>query len=52
MWGQKQIANFLTAANPGLGTVYITVFATGLTLLVLVHLLLGRRAHVSAQPVS
>ncbi|MBW2191203.1 MAG: hypothetical protein JRG93_16765 [Deltaproteobacteria bacterium] len=49
MWGQKQIANFLTAANPGLGTVYVAIFATGLTLLLLAHLFIGRREHVAAQ---
>jgi hypothetical protein len=49
MWGQKQIANFLTAANPGLGTVYVAIFATGLTLLVLAHLFIGRQEHVAGQ---
>jgi hypothetical protein len=48
MWGKKQIANFLTEAGPGLGTWYVAVFATGLTLLLLVHLARGRRAHVRA----
>jgi hypothetical protein len=49
MWGQKQIANFLTEANPGLGTVYVAIFATGLTLLVLAHLFIGRQEHVAGQ---
>jgi hypothetical protein len=48
MWGQKQIANFLTDAGPGLGTVYVTIFATGLTLILLAHLFIGRRNHVKA----
>jgi len=48
MWGQKQIANFLTDAGPGLGTVYVAIFATGLTLLLLAHLVIGRRNHVKA----
>jgi hypothetical protein len=46
------IANFLTEANPGLGTVYVAIFATGLTLVVLAHLLIGRREHVAAQSVT
>lgn len=46
MWGQKQIANFLTEAGPGLGTLYVAIFATGLTLLLLAHLAIGRRNHV------
>jgi hypothetical protein len=46
MWGKKQIANFLTDAGPSLGTVYVAIFATGLTLLLLAHLVIGRRNHV------
>ena len=46
MWGKKQIANFLTDAGPGLGTWYVAIFATGLTLLLLAHLVMGRRAYV------
>ena len=46
MWGKKQIANFLTEANPGIGTWYVAIFATGLTLLLLAHLVIGRRQHV------
>jgi hypothetical protein len=49
MWGKKQIANFLTEANPGLGTWCVAVFATGLTVLVLAHLFIGRREHVAMQ---
>ena len=48
IWGKKQIANFLTEAGPGLGTVYVAIFATGLTLLLLAHLVIGRRRHVRA----
>lgn len=48
MWGQKQIANFLTEAGPGLGTWYVAIFATGLTALLLFHLYRGRRVHVEA----
>ena len=52
MWGKKQIANFLTEANPGLGTWYVAIFATGLTFLVLAHLFIGRQEHVAAQSAS
>ena len=48
LWGQKQIANFLTEAGPGLGTWYVAIFATGLTVLLLLHLWSGRREHVGA----
>jgi hypothetical protein len=48
MLGHKQIANFLTEAGPGLGTLYVTIFATGLTLLVAAHLFIGRREHVKS----
>jgi copper chaperone NosL len=48
IWGKKQIANFLTEAGPGLGTLYVAIFATGLTLLLLAHLVIGRRRHVRA----
>jgi hypothetical protein len=44
--GQKQVANFLTAAGPSLGTWYVAIFATGLTILVLAHLVIGRQRHV------
>ena len=46
MWGKKQIANFLTEAGPGLGTWYVAIFATGLTVLLVAHLAIGRREHV------
>jgi len=49
LWGHKQIANFMTAAGPSLGTWYVATFATGLTLLVVAHLVIGRRRHVSSQ---
>jgi succinate dehydrogenase/fumarate reductase cytochrome b subunit len=48
MWGKKQIANFLTEADPGLGTWYVAIFATGLTLLLLIHLVAGRREHLAS----
>ncbi|MGB5266317.1 MAG: hypothetical protein WBN30_07000 [Polyangiales bacterium] len=48
MLGKKQIANFLTEAGPGLGTWYVTIFATGLTLLLLIHLVVGRKRHVAS----
>ncbi len=48
MLGKKQIANFLTEAGPGLGTWYVAIFATGLTLLLLIHLIVGRKRHVAS----
>ncbi len=48
MLGKKQIANFLTEAGPGLGTWYVAIFATGLTLLLLIHLVVGRKRHVAS----
>ena len=48
MVGKKQIANFLTEAGPGLGTWYVAIFATGLTLLLLIHLIVGRKRHVAS----
>ena len=48
MIGQKQIANFLTEAGPGLGTWYIAIFATGLTLLLAAHLVIGRKQHLAS----
>jgi hypothetical protein len=48
MLGKKQIANFLTEAGPGLGTLYVSVFATGLTILLLAHLFIGRKRHLAS----
>ena len=48
MLGKKQIANFLTEAGPGLGTWYVAIFATGLTLLLVIHLIVGRKRHVAS----
>ncbi|MGB5373803.1 MAG: hypothetical protein WBN15_08455 [Polyangiales bacterium] len=48
MVGKKQIANFLTEAGPGLGTWYVAIFATGLTLLLVIHLIVGRKRHVAS----
>ena len=49
MWGKKQIANFMTEAGPSLGTWYVAIFATGLTILLLAHLIIGRREHLRAE---
>ncbi|MFW2388307.1 MAG: hypothetical protein ACN4G0_08220 [Polyangiales bacterium] len=46
--GSKQIANFTTHAYLGAGTWYIAVFATGLTVLLLLHLFIGRKRHVAS----
>ncbi len=48
MLGKKQIANFLTEAGPGLGTWYVAIFATGLTVLLVIHLIVGRKRHVAS----
>lgn len=48
MWGHKQIANFFTEANPSAGTYYVVAFATGLVVLVVLHLAIGRRLHKEA----
>ncbi|TFH30790.1 MAG: hypothetical protein E4H00_04540 [Myxococcales bacterium] len=48
MIGKKQIANFLTEAGPGLGTIYVSIFATGLTALLLAHLIIGRKRHLAS----
>jgi hypothetical protein len=48
MIGKKQIANFLTEAGPGLGTIYVAIFATGLTALLLAHLIIGRKRHLAS----
>jgi hypothetical protein len=45
MWGKKQIANFLTEANPSAGTYYVALFALGLAVLVVLHLAIGRQRH-------
>jgi hypothetical protein len=51
MLGSKQIANFTTHAYLGPGTWYVAIFATGLTLILLAHLVIGRKRHVaSASP--
>jgi hypothetical protein len=46
--GSKQIANFTTHAHLGAGTWYVAVFATGLTVLLLLHLYIGRKQHVAS----
>jgi len=46
--GEKQIANFFTEANPSAGTYYVAAFALGLSVLVVLHLAIGRRRHRDA----
>ena len=48
MWGEKQIANFFTEANPSAGAYYVAAFALGLAVLVVLHLAIGRRRHYEA----
>ena len=43
LWGKKQIANFFTEAYPREGTYYVAAFATILIILLLIHLVVGRR---------
>ncbi|MCY1016526.1 hypothetical protein [Pyxidicoccus sp. MSG2] len=40
--GTKQIANFTTASYPGLGSLYLGLFATGVVALTVWHLFVGR----------
>lgn len=51
MLGRKTIANFETEAGPMPGTFLVTAFATGIALLLLVHLVVGRRQAVRARRV-
>jgi len=48
LWGGKQVANFFTEANPSAGTYYVAAFALGLSVLVVLHLAIGRRRHRDA----
>ena len=48
LWGEKQNANFFTEANPSAGTYYVAAFALGLSVLVVLHLAVGRRRHHDA----
>src|SRR5262249_21210409 len=41
--GTKQIANFTTSSYPGLGTALVGVFATGIAVVLVYHLVAGRR---------
>ncbi len=41
--GRKQIANFFTEAWPGGGTYLVAIFATGVTIVLLIHLVVGRK---------
>lgn len=44
LFGSKQIANFTSTSLPQLGTFYVGVFATGALILLVWHLVAGRRA--------
>jgi hypothetical protein len=52
VFGSKQIANFTTLSYPRMGTVYLAIYATGLVVLVLWHLISGRRQAVRAEGVA
>ncbi len=43
IFGTKQIANFTTHSLPQLGTLFVGTFATGVLVLTLYHLVVGRR---------
>lgn len=43
IWGEKQVGNFTTRAEPGVGSYLIAAFAVGVILLMLFHLIEGRR---------
>jgi len=42
LWGHKQVGNFSTHAYPGTGTYLLTLFAVGVMLVTLYHLVVGR----------
>ncbi|MCC6668756.1 MAG: hypothetical protein IT375_33730 [Polyangiaceae bacterium] len=42
LWGHKQIGNFSTHAYPGTGTFLVGAFTTGILLVALYHLVMGR----------
>lgn len=48
LWGDKQVGNFMTHAHPGTGSYLVAVFATGVLLITLYHLIQGRRRAVRA----
>jgi copper chaperone NosL len=43
LWGTKQVGNFTTHAHPGSGSYLISVFAIGILVVTLLHLVEGRR---------
>ena len=47
--GTKQIANFTTSSYPGLGTVLIGIFATGVAGVLVWHLVRGRRRAIAEE---
>lgn len=49
IWGEKQVGNFATQAAPASGSYLIAVFAAGVILLTLFHLIEGRRRERRAQ---
>lgn len=49
MFGKREIANFTTAAYPGMGSIYLGLFGVGLVVILLWHLIQGRIETVRAQ---
>jgi copper chaperone NosL len=52
IFGTKQIANFTTTSMPQLGSLYVGIFATGIAVLLVWHLVSGRRAMVRGAQVT
>ncbi len=52
IFGKKQIANFYTESYPQLGTLYVTIFVTGVVAITAWHLIAGRLAAVRAARVA
>jgi hypothetical protein len=42
LWGWKQVGNFTTHAYPGTGSYLVAVFAVGLMVITIYHLVVGR----------
>jgi copper chaperone NosL len=50
VFGRKQIANFVTESYPRLGSMYITIFITGVAAITAWHLIAGRLAAARSSP--
>jgi hypothetical protein len=52
IFGTKQIANFTTTSMPQLGSLFVGIFATGITVLLCWHLIAGRVAMLRTEQVA